>query len=257
MKQKLKIFLLIFIVISCKKIINLNLNSQPSQYVIEALLSDSGNGVFISQSLNFYDTSNFPMVSNALVSFTTSNGTQINLPLIKPGFYADSNFKGKSGETYTLNITINDYNFVASSTIPNKISIDTLLITKLQFGFDSQYFVRPIYRDIAGERNFYFFALTNNNKPNNGFTIWDDNFNDGGVSSRPINVSDTLEVNDRIKVELRCIERNVYNYLQGLRNTKNNQIRPANPISNITANKGLVFGYFSAYTSSTKSAIIQ
>ncbi|HEX3024951.1 MAG TPA: DUF4249 family protein, partial [Chitinophagaceae bacterium] len=112
--------------------------------------------------------------------------------------------------------------------------------------------------DSAGISNYYSFTETIE-YPDKSFSagfffVWDDRFNDGGISTRPLIVADsTISSGDTIHVEMRCIDKNVYRYYNSLSNLQQNSTTPENPVSNIT---GGCLGYFSANTVQRKKVAV-
>ncbi len=249
------LLIIIVVVCSCRQIITLDLQSTPSQLVVEALLSDSDNSISLTQSLNFYDTNSFPNVKNATVYILNSNSDTFYFTENKLGVYKNSTLKGIPGQTYNLFIQTNNQIVTSSCKMPYKVNIDSIIITKLKFVSSIRYFIQPQYSDPDTFGNYYQFLYQKNDSPSNAIIVRDDNINNGGQSIQPIGSVDSLKLGDTVYVELRSISKPVYVYLNGLNATKNNQIQPANPTSNLKTNQGYVFGYFNAYASSKKYLI--
>ena len=249
------LLLIVVIFFSCRQIITLNLQSTPSQLVVEALLSDSDNSITLTRSLNFYDTSSFSNVDGATVYILNSQSDTFYFKQDSLGIYKNSILKGIPRQTYFLYIQSNNQTVTASCTMPDKVNLDSILITKLSFITSVSYFIQPKYTDPDTPGNYYQFRFQKNDSISNAIIVRNDNTNNGGDNAQPIGSVDSLKLGDTINVELRSITKPVFVYLNGLNATKNSQIQPANPISNLRTNQGYVFGYFNAYPSSKKTLI--
>ncbi|OIR08267.1 hypothetical protein GALL_94350 [mine drainage metagenome] len=252
-------FFLIAALTACTKTINVDLNNAPSQLVIEGIVTNKNSAqVNISKSVTFGSSNDFPTVSGATVKITDNLNNNFSLIETTPGFYSNSNLIGVPGRTYNLSVTLNGINYTASSTMPQQVNLDTLLLTKIPYFNKMITVVQPQYTDPAGIANYYSFIETIE-YPNKTFSagfffVWDDRFNDGGISTRPLIVADsTISSGDTINVEMRCIDKNVYRYYNSLSNLQQNSTTPENPVSNIT---GGCLGYFSANTIQRKKVAI-
>ncbi len=239
---------------SCKKIINVDLNNAPSQIVIEGMVTNADIAkVTITQSVKFSSNNVFPPISGANVSITDNAGTIFQLSESNAGVYTAA-FMGVPGKTYNLLVSIQGKNYTATSTMPLQVNLDTLLTDKIPFGSKSVNIVQPKYTDPKGFGNYYQFVETINHTLNPKIFVWDDRYNDGGVSTRPLIEPDsTIVSGDTIQVEMRCLDKNVYQYFTALSDLQNNSTTPANPVSNIS---GGCLGYFSAHTSQKKKVVI-
>lgn len=256
MKKCTIIFLLLLSVLtSCKKNISVNLNNAPSQLVIEGIVTNISTAqVTLTKSVKFSDDNVFPTVSGALVVITDNLGNSYNLTESTPGKYINTTLTGVPGRTYHLSVTAEGNNYTASSVMPQQVTLDTLLIDKISFAGDRVTIIKPQYTDPSGFGNNYQFIETINNIINKKIFVWDDKLNDGGTSTRPLIEADsTINKGDTIKVEMRCIDKNIFRYFTTLQDIQYNSATPANPTSNII---GGCLGYFSAHTSQKKKVII-
>lgn len=244
---------------ACTKTINVDLNNAAPQIVIEGIITDQTFAqVNITQSVIFSSSNSFPTVMGATVKVTDNLNNSFSLVENAPGFYSNKKLIGVPGRTYNLSVTINGVNYTASSTMPQKVNLDTLLLTKIPYFNKMLIVVQPQYSDPAGIANYYSFIETitypNNTSSSGFFFVWDDRFNDGGISTRPLIVADsTIASGDTVNVEMRCIDKNVYRYYNSLSSLQQNSTTPDNPVSNIS---GGCLGYFSANTVQRKKVAI-
>jgi hypothetical protein len=256
MKKYFSVILFIVLAsVACKKIINVDLNNANSQLVIEGIVSNSAPAqIIISRSVKFSSSNVFPTVSNATVIIKDNLNNSYTLKENAPGNYVSTSVIGVPGRTYNLSVIADGNTYTASSTMPLQVNLDTLLLERIPFGNKSVTIVKPQYTDPVGFGNNYQFVETINKTVNPKVFVWDDRFNDGGISTRPLIESDsTIASGDSIKVEMRCLDKNIFRYFTSLADLQQNATTPANPESNIS---GGCLGYFSAHTSQRKKVLI-
>lgn len=251
-------FILLFsslLFFSCKKIINVDLKNAPPVLVIEGMVTNSSPAqVLISKSVSFSADNIFPPVTNAVVSITDMRGNVYSLVQTDPGTYVNSNLLGVPGAKYRLQVVENGNTYTATSTMPLQVNLDAVLASNIIFAGKSIPIVQPQYTDPANVANYYWFIECINRVENKRIFVWDDNLTNGGISTRPLIEPDsTINPGDTITVEMRCIDKPIYQYVRGLQDLQQNAATPANPASNIS---GGVLGYFSAHTRQRKSVII-
>lgn len=257
------IFLVVIIFCtSCEKEIVLDLEPTESKYVIEAIITNDNNiqTVKINKSVDFYEPSNYPAVSNATVRVTENGNPPITFTEVSPGVYQANNFVGVPGRTYSLSITINNLEYFATSTMPL-----TVLFTEITFeenafnppGEEKNYVVMPQFTDPANTLNFYRFNLIVNDVKDKAFFTLNDDLINGEINSFGLRSSDednTIKIGSKVTVEMIGIDKNVYNYFYVLEQNSDSQNTPNNPKTNISRN---VLGYFSAQNKQVRTVIIQ
>ncbi len=262
----MKTFLIILIscsfFISCRKVIDLDLGDNEPRYVIEGVITNlPGSGkVLLTRSKNFDGDNQFPGVSGALVVIR-DNGIPYTLTETSPGVYENNLINGTPGHLYELTVNIGSEQFSASSTMPQHVPLDTLLIETGPFGQFK--FPTIAYTDPAGINNGYRFIQYLNGVKDPAIFWNDDEFTDGlqeilqldsGIDREddPRNIKS----GDEVKIELLSIDDAVLKYWYTLRNGgasgQGNTVAPANPITNIS---GGALGYFSAHSVSSRTVI--
>ncbi len=254
-----KIFILSLIIssaVSCTKEINVDLKNSTPQLVIEGNVNNStGAVVSITQSVQFSNSNTFPTVSGAVVFITDNFGATFTLPETTPGNYTNENLVGVAGNTYNLSVTLDNKEYTATSVMPAQVYIDTLLFEQIIFGDETVWIVKPQYTDPAGFGDYYKFIEKINGVRFPGTWVWDDNFTNNGISTRPlIPRYSTINIGDTVEIEMQCIDKNIFRYITTLTEVQENSTTPANPDSNIS---GGVLGYFSAHTSQRKKAAVK
>lgn len=246
---------------ACTKVIDINLNDAAPQLVIQGNVTNQAGitTVTISKSINYSLDNVFPTVSGATVTIKDST-TGITTPLVEvtPGTYQTSTILGTVGHTYLLNVLVNGTAYKASSTMPSPVTLDSITF-QANSGF-GQTLINPMpnFQDPAGISNSYQFIQTINSKVTKKVFVFDDRLSDGKYISRQLfNDSAYIQSKDTVQLEMRCIDKNVFEYfkqLSGLDPTNGQPTAPTNPVSNIS---GGVLGYFSAHTVQKKKAIVK
>ncbi len=246
---------------SCKKVVNININDAAPQLVIQGNVTNVPGitTVTISKTINYSQDNVFPTVSGALVTIKDSTaGITAPLNEITAGTYQTSVLQGIPGHTYLLSVLLNGTTYSASSTMANPVTLDSITF-QINSGF-GQTLINPLpnFQDPAGINNYYQFIQTINSKITKKIFVFDDRLSDGKYVSRQLfNDSAYIQPNDTVQLEMRCLDKNVYEYfkeLSGSDPTNGQPTSPANPTSNIT---GGVLGYFSAHTTQQKKAIVK
>lgn len=263
MKKIVALFIVSAIFSACEKEIDVDLNSSQPQIVIEGNITDQPGPYYvkISKSVNFSDANNFPQVSNALVIISDNTGITDTLTEISAGLYQTNIITGVVGNTYNLSVNVEGKSYYANSTMPNKVTLDSLRFTAFSNpGSENSYLVVPVYTDPANQSNNYRFVLSVNGVLDKSYIVFDDNVSNGEVNERPIisNSDDEITLGDTVSIEMRCIDDNTYLYFFALGEIASGGpgggITPNNPPNNIVGNKSL--GYFAAYTSQLVTQVV-
>jgi hypothetical protein len=247
--------------VSCTKIINVDLNDAPPQLVIEGIVNDVAPAtITISKSVVFSSPNIFPAVSGAVVTIKDDLGNNYTLPELpgKPGTYTTAGIIGKPGRTYTMTVNTSGTVYTATSTMPAVVNLDSLKPDEISFGNKLLKVVVPVYTDPPGRGNYYQLVQFVNSRFIKDINPWYDNVNDGGTNTRRLIYNDevdslNIKKGDTVAVELRCIDKNIFNYMYAMADLNSGQTTPANPVSNIS---GGVLGYFSAHTSRMKKILM-
>jgi hypothetical protein len=269
MKYSIKICALFFsvcLIASCTKVIKLNLKNSDPKFVIEGTITDSiGTAeVLISQTQDFYAPSNFVGITGAVVTITDDSGVVTTLVATDSGIYQSPLLIGQQNHTYTLNVLVGGQTFTATSTMPVKIPFDSLYITSdASFGSPKKV-ATVVYKDPVGKGNSYRFVEYVNGKQQQALFVSNDDYTDGNKNIVPLNIfggdADSLSnrkinTGDVVKVDMQCIDKNVYEYWFSLDQSSTGSSQsaaPGNPVSNM---QGGALGYFSANTLQTKTII--
>jgi len=272
MKKYLLVIFAFNLLVSCEKVIDIDLNRSNSKFVIEGNISNKINEsmVKISKTLNFDETIPYPAISGAFVTITDITLNKIDtLNESSAGIYLNPELVGIEGHSYFLKIILGDEIIEAASTMPLSVNLDSLVQETLagsntgggsggmgnpgsdHSGTSIQ--ITPHFTDPSSSENFYQFVITINETLANDIFIRNDIGFNGNSSPLPLRVD--ANKGDIVEIDLQCIDKLVYNYFFGLNeNINQSSATPANPKSNL--NNGAL-GFFKAYTSQVKTISIQ
>ncbi|KMQ64497.1 hypothetical protein ACM46_09525 [Chryseobacterium angstadtii] len=271
MKNIILIILSLFLVTSCEKEIDLDLDDKSGNIVIEGNITNQPGPYFvrITKSVAFTQSNQYPAVTGAQVILSDNTGQTEILQYVSDGRYKTTAFTGVTGRTYTLKVQAEGKEYTAQSTMPEVVNFDGLTQDSFTFGSETTYTLLPVFTDPQALGNRYLFNFTVNNIPKKTFEVFSDNINNGMVNQRPLFLpneeddddptSHKVVVGDTIHVEMQSIDHNVFTFYSALLQISGDGgpgggITPSNPPSNI--NNGAL-GYFSAHTTQRKSFIIQ
>lgn len=251
MKHLHKIIILLFIgiiTISCTKEITLDLADTDIKIVIDGTISNDTNlqTIKIHKSVLFYESSNYPAVSNAIVTVSDNDATPIVFTETAPGIYQAS-MSGTPNHTYKLSVTIDGKEYSSISTMPEPTTLTQITYEEDNFqsaGGETKYRVTPVFIDPADKVNFYRFVVTINGKQDKYINTLDDLSMNGLQNTFSIfRTDEDIVSGSTVKVTMYGIDQNIYNYFFVQEQNQDSQTTPNNPVSNI--NSG-VLGYFSA-----------
>jgi hypothetical protein len=252
----------------CKKIIQIETENADPQLVIEGIINDQliDQQIKISKTIGYTEANVFPKISGANVTVTDNKGnTYVFKEGTTPGTYINK-MKGVPGVTYNLTVTAEGQTYTASSKMPNAVKMDSIGVIKNFFFGRERKTAAVFFKDPVNETNFYHFNLYVNDILSERFYVNNDRLTNGNdlriqLFFKPPTTdhdSDELNSNDKIKIEMECIDSNIFDYWYALSQQSNrgpNQgTTPANPTSNIS-NQAL--GYFSANTYQVLSATVK
>ncbi len=246
----------------CEKVIDVDLNEAAPQIVIEGNLSinpDFGE-VKISMTSSYFDTLPQETVSGARVSVVDNLGGKYIFSETKPGIYQSVNLKLRPGNTYQLSVETQGEKYEASSKLNSAVTIDSMKYYYEDSPFlEKGYYINVYLFDPPGVKNYYRLKYWKNKQPQNSIedlVIFNDRYVDGNSIEVTL-FNQPFELNDTIDVQLISLDEGAYEYLKTFQELVNNNpgsAAPANPNTNISNG---ALGYFSVWSSSSKSGIIR
>ena len=251
--------LIITFLSSCEKVIDLELKDSEPVLVIYGDINDQTDNQYvrISRTYSFTEPNKFNAVTGARVIVTTQAGSVINYSEITPGVYQSPKFRGRTGVSYTLDVTVDGKKFTAISTMPQKVILDSLNFREVSFFGKNSLHLVANFLDPKDIQNQYRYVLSVKSKVVED-VVSEDRFNDGNTVANTIyHELNDLEPGDDIELDLQCIDRNVYRYYYAFGQNLGEggpPVAPANPPSNISNG---ALGIFSVHTSSKRIAKVK
>ena len=264
--------LIILIVLSCEKSVELDFPKAPSRIIVDGWIEQGRPPkVLLTRSLPYFsevDSSSFRnlLISKAKVSVTVDGTTEIltlhhNDKYFPPFIYQGFQIEGEVGKTYTLNVEINKKTITAKTRIPEPPTIDSLCtITHPEKDTLKQIMVQ--FTDDPNSADFYRMfsriqGLDQYYKPSYASVFSDDAFN-GSTVSFPLFKGYTTQENkedlyfsddDTVYVKFCTISRNAYQFWKNYQSEQMNSLNPfASSAQEIEGNvngdgKGVWTGY--------------
>jgi hypothetical protein len=273
LNNKIKILFLFSLVIflpSCERVVSIDLNKANPHLVIEGNIKDQTGpySVVLSKTGNYFEQSlTFPSVSNALVVITNDLGQIDTLKETSlKGTYQTSKITGESGRTYFLTVNAEGNLYTSTSSMPQKIYIDTLYAKpRREFDGDRGYDIYVAFKDPPQLGNYYrlnvkaSYLLPSDSIDGRRYRLYSDKLTNGNEMTERVRAGRNVSAGDTVTVELLAIDKPTYDYFNTLSNILTSDraassLSPANPNSNITNG---ALGYFAAYTVDRKSIILK
>jgi len=268
MKNLILIISSLFLMISCEKEIDINLEDQSGKIVIEGNITDQAGPYYvrITRSVAFTQDNQYPAIEDAQVILSDDLGQTEILQYVENGYYQALNFQGQSGRTYTLKILAQGKEYISKSTMPEAVDFVGLEQDSFLVAGELSYTLLPVFTDPPALGNRYLFRYTVNDRSKANFLEFSDNVNNGLPNQRPLLLpnddeddSVKVKVGDTITVEMQCIDEKVYTFYAALLQLSGGGgpgggVTPTNPPGNISNG---ALGYFSAHTVQIKTTVIE
>lgn len=263
MKKSIYIFLLLFSVVGCEKVIDVDLNDANPAIVIEGNLSRFPivAEVKLSKTGSYFGDSFVEKISGASVIVENDLGELYRFEEIKEGIYKSNEIVPEHEMLYKLIVESEGEIYEASSTLHQTVRIDSLnYFYDEGFAFmDEGYIVKIYFVDPPQKSNYYRIKIFENdtlkNEPED-LIIFDDRLIDG--QSLEITLRGVIfEQNDSVSVQLISLDKSAFEYydtFQELININPGSAAPANPTSNISNG---ALGYFSVWSSDERTIVIE
>jgi hypothetical protein len=264
--NKLLLFLMISIAATaCRKVITVKLDTAASRIVIEGAIYNQPGPYFvrISRSGSYFDTTRLAVVNNAVVIIKDNTGITDTLRYTSNGLYQTRRTRGVPGRTYTITVRADGTEYLAESTMPVSVSIDSLGYEYVStFGLGNNkpgYKIFTYYKEPGATINYYQLNIYRNDtliNDDGGYYLLDDNLTNGKNQKEEF-ISDRLKAKDTVTAELLSLNKKNYDYLRTLSDIVYNggfSAAPSNPVSNWNNN---ALGFFAAYSAQYKETILK
>ncbi len=247
----LSLLALIPLLAACEEVIELDLPDSGAQLVIEASLTNLPQPfeVRLSQSAGFYDTGNYPGVSDATVQLTEIGGPTVSLLEVSPGLYRTEELVGAMGKSYQLEVQHQGEIIRGTSSLLPTVALDSISYTSIPLGFQAEPGMQALvhFQDRGGEKTYLRFLIWVNGELQNNLLLFEDGLRDGLAVTYPL-LGPTFQSGDELRVACLSMDRAAYEYFNTLANITGQSMgpgaaAPANPTTNLV---GDALGYFAA-----------
>lgn len=248
---------------SCTKVIDVDLNEADPKFVLEAnyTAEDSTVRVKLSMTTSYFDNAPQTTVDNLVVIITDHLGNPTTVPFIGNGAYELTNYIPIFDTDYTMTVQHNGTTYTAVCRMNPPVQLLPIEYEYYPafFGLDPGYLTYLRFNDPAGIQNQYIITMSLNHVEETNLTdlfLQSDDLSDGNLVERPLFREEFFQLGDTVGLELRSVDKSVYDYFSEILSIAGGQssAAPANPKSNWD-NKGL--GYFSAYSNSRIEVVIE
>lgn len=236
---------------ACEKEIDIDYRTIGSLYVAEGSVTQDGTSVLLSTTQDVDDNARREhAVGGATVVVSVPDlGVSESLTYQGNGRY-EGKLRGIAGNVYQLDIDVDGHHFTSTSTMQQVPVVNSFKFVWKKMVTETMLFAELLVQDIPNENNYYFMHIYRNDIGYRWAVMRDDT-NPGGELQQLFNCAIKSDVEkegnkeitdkDRIRVEVRAIDRAAYDYLYSMQVMDNTG---TNPIQNFT---GGCLGYFSAY----------
>ena len=253
--------------IGCEEVIQVELENSEPQIVIEATISNNpeDNLVIITKSTDFYNPSEYESVSGAEVIVNSENGESYIFNEIESGRFVNLDLIPEIGVNYTISVNTGDEIYTASSRMQEPLIMDSITVIgeKRPFRDELFYEYNVFFQDNPGQEDFARFKIFINDVMQTGIFRYDDRLTDGNYIDFNrffFEPKEDIVPGDVVTIEMLTIDKLTFEYFDTLRRVIASgrgpfgSTSPSNPITNW--NNGAL-GYFSAYSMSSKSVVIE
>ncbi|HVN48694.1 MAG TPA: DUF4249 domain-containing protein [Bacteroidota bacterium] len=251
--------------------ISVDLNESSPHIVIEGMISDSvgPHNVYLSMTENYFaDSLYVPPVSHAIVIVSDNRNQQDTLKEISSGIYQTSTIQGIPGITYQLKVISNGVEYDATSSMPQKVYIDSLYsLVRTGFGGNTGYDIYITFKDPPQTVGYNYYrinirtsaAISQDSIDGLRYRLYNDELTKGQEMTVRVRAGDKVNKGDTLTIELMSIDKATYDYFHTLANILSSDqsptsLAPQNPLTNLSNG---ALGYFAAYTVDTRKIILQ
>ncbi|WP_034229816.1 DUF4249 family protein [Aquimarina pacifica] len=221
------IILMVFCIISCEDVIDVDVQTAPTRLTIEASLDwekgTSGNNQIIklSTSTAYFDTTSNTAVTGASVNVTnTTSGAVFNFTDQNDGTYTTVDFVPVFYDSYTLEVIYNGEKYEATETLFPVVDFINITQSR-EDGFDEEALEANItFIDPEEEGNYYFIKVEEEGERFSSVAAFEDEFVNGNEIGLLVEKYDEEEdedeefvVGDTIEIYLFGISEAYYNYV--------------------------------------------
>ena len=246
----------------CEHEMEMDYHEAERLYVVEGAVTDENTQIRITRTrpMTGSDTQNF--IANAQVVVSSDDGQRDTAIYASKGYYVSAT-RGVPGKEYRLEVNVGGQRFTSTSVMQPKPAMSSCRMVWKELMSMRLLFLDMKIADFADQTNYYYVHVYRNGysyrwtverdigNPGGDLQVLfaccsDENLNKG--SSQPAD-TDVMCEGDRIRIEVRAIDRRAYDYLSSMEQMPNSG---TNPIPNF---EGGCLGYFSAYSQLTHNFV--
>ncbi len=219
----LPLLLILFSLISCEDIVNVDLDTAEPKLVVDASIKwqkgTSGNEqiIYVTTTGDYYNT-DVPNVSGATVYITDENSNQFNFTE-NPGTgqYICDNFIPVINGVYTLTVQYNGENYTATETLKAVPTIDSVSQNNDGGFTGDEIELKFFFQDNGNEDNFYLIQFNTSFASLPEYAVVDDEFFQGNQMFG-LYINEDMQTDDTVTCTLQGISETYYNYMNILLN---------------------------------------
>jgi hypothetical protein len=262
------VLLAVLVFTGCEKVVDIDLKDSPSKPVVEGIVADQQGMSYVklSRSGSYFNALNPDFISGAQVEVTDGNGIKTVFNETTPGVYKpDASFAGTVGQSYSLKVVTGNSVLVAQSFMRRVTAIEQIKIKFFEEnnaeGKEAGGYVYVSFHELPGAGDSYKIDLFVNGKsrvayPDDLF-YFDDRFVDGGHAV-DWEFHQRVEKGDSITLKMFSLTADGYKFYDAMYHISDaGGLFGKNPANIPTNIQGDAFGFFTASSVSTKSALAE
>lgn len=257
--------IIMFLLTSCEKVIEIDLNSSAPALVAEGLIEkDSVAWLKLSYTTDYFDNEESKKVENAKVTLEDNQGNFELMEYIGDGIYRGASIVGETNMSYTMVFENEDFTKEAYASLQLPTEIYSITFEKSVMGPPGQseehYQANFKLKNLSSNKEYYMLKFWVNQKEDKGmyYLINDEYYiKNDTVEYSPFQLQ--LDLNDQLDVIVYSIDASSYDYYYKLNEVggggrMGGSSTPYNPQSNFGED---VLGYFTAWSFTTESTIVE
>ncbi len=218
MTKNILLFIILFSIVSCETVVDVDLSTAPERLVIDANIDwekgTNGNiqTVILSKTTGYYQ-SVIPKVSGATVFITNNTGDIFDFIYESNGKYICNNFLPELGKTYTLTVIVEGKTYTATESLLPTPDI-TYIEQDNDLGLNNDEIgLRINFNDIPNQDNYYLLRTDSSISLFPYFQVVDDQFSQGNTVSGLYSDPDLVSGNN-VTFKLYNVSLRYYNYMK-------------------------------------------
>lgn len=253
MKRNLFIISSLFLFCSCTTNISLDQIYKPKIVVQGQILENGTTKIKLSQTVNTTEEDVFPVVKNAVIKVTSSDGESEQLTEFEGGIYEGDSLLGIAGKSYLLEVNMEGTTNTAETVLPTfdleilELTLDSL--PKDSLGFCPQ-LLSIEFNKVNVDDVYLIFSISLNGFLHPAVVFYKNEQMSPQNLNVPLDTIALIASGDVIGVDLLLVEKWHYDYLKKVENSGNQEIISGlliGPPDNLKGNlEGGALGYFGA-----------